>query len=70
MILLGHYSRAWMRIKESASAEDHEEYRESMRLEIYQRNGIVSGGVEWFQDTMLEVASGDRIDPNTLRSSE
>jgi hypothetical protein len=36
-----------MRVKEGANAEDHIEYRESMRLEVHEGNGIVDGRVEW-----------------------
>ena len=70
MILLGHYSRARMRVKEGASAEGYEEHRESVRLKVYQRNVIVSRSVEWLQDSMLEVAPGDRIYPSALSSSK
>jgi hypothetical protein len=57
-----------VRIKEGASAEDHEEHRESVRLEVHQGNGIVSRSIERFQNRTLEIASGDRINPSTFRS--
>jgi len=70
MILLSYYSRVRMTVKEGASAQDHEEYRESMRLKVHQGNGIVSRRVERLQDGVLEVATRDRIESSTSRSSK
>ncbi len=57
MILPRNRSCAWVRIKEGANAENHEEDGESMRLEVDQRNHAISRIVEWFQDSMLEVTT-------------
>jgi hypothetical protein len=59
-----------MRIEEGANTKDNEEYRESVRLEVRQGNGIINRRVEGLQDGILEVSTLDRIDAKNLRSSK
>src|SRR5260221_11044883 len=66
MVLLGRYSRVRMSVKEGANAEDHEEYRESMRLEVHEDDRIVDRRVEWLKDIMFKVAAGNRIESRTV----
>jgi hypothetical protein len=62
MILLRNYSCVRMRIEEGADTDDHKEYRESVRLEIRQGNGIVKRSVEGLHDGTVKVSTLDRID--------
>jgi hypothetical protein len=50
-----------MRIEEGADTDDNEEYRESVRLEVGQGNGIVNRSVKGLQDRIVKVATLDRI---------
>jgi hypothetical protein len=51
-----------MRIEEGSNTDDDEKYRESVRLEVGQGNGIVNGSVKRLQDRMVKVSTLDRID--------
>ena len=61
-----------MRVKEDASAEDHEEYREPMSFEVDQRNDPVGpeGSIEWLQNSTLKVITRDWIEAATGFSSK
>jgi hypothetical protein len=51
-----------MRIEEGANTDDKEEYRESVRLEVGQGNGIVNRSVKGLQDRIVKVSALHRID--------
>jgi hypothetical protein len=51
-----------MRIEEGAKADDNEEYRESVRFEVGQGNGIVNRSVKGLQDRIVIVSTLYRID--------
>lgn len=62
VILLRNYSCARIRIEEGANTDDNKEYRESVRLEVGQGNGIANRNVKGLQDRIVKVSTLDRID--------
>jgi hypothetical protein len=65
MIMLCNRSCAWVRVKEGANAENHEEDRESMRLKVDQRNRAISRRVEWFQDRRFKITTWNWVGSTT-----
>ena len=66
MILLRNHSRVRVGIEQGANTEDNEEYRESVRFEVHQGNGLISSRVKRLQYIALEISSRDRIDARNL----
>lgn len=62
MIQLRNPSRVLVRIEKGTDAKDDEEHRESVGLEVCQRNGIAGTRVEWLQDSILKVFVWYRTD--------